>query len=134
MADLTLNGILNLRGVLSFNPNGGKVKVDGKEVLVETDAEGMAPPVILPPPPTGPSNPAPTVKVVSSFNKTIKAGGKNIVALGIVLQGDPLQWPGMMLAGSAQVTANGSSANVFGDKATIFPSGGIANFTTSSGQ
>jgi hypothetical protein len=133
MANLQLEGKLNLMGKLSLEGDGGKVMVAGQAVLVETDAEGTAPPVILPPPPAGPSNPIPTVKVISSFNKTITAGGKNIVALGIVLQGDPLQWPGMMLPSSVNtgpVTVNGAPANVVGDQATIFPSGGSATFTT----
>ena len=69
----------------------------GLKALVE-DAEGQAaPPVLIPPPPASPNDPGVKVKVISSFNKTVMAHGKNIVVLGIAIQGDVPTWPGMML-------------------------------------
>jgi hypothetical protein len=135
MANLTLKGTLNLLGKLDLNPDGGKVLIGdaGLEALVE-NAEGQAPPVILPPPPAAPSDPGPTVKVISSFNKTVTAGGKNLVALGIVMQGNIPSWPGMMLPSAGNtgpVTINGIPINVQQDQATIFPSGGVASFAQS---
>ena len=138
MADLILSGRLNLSGSLNLEARGGVVTVDGVAVLVEglvppTDgARGTAAvPVMLPPPPVGPVNPWMSVVVISSLNKTVKAGGKNIVALGIVMQGDPPQWPGMMLPSKGTVTINTIPINVQGDQATIFPSGGVGTFTQS---
>lgn len=140
MADLTLKGTLNLMGNLTLKgDSGGKVKIgDSKlEALVEVtpgDAAqcSSAPPVIIPPPPASPLQLQTTAWIVNSFNKTVKAGGKNIVALGMVMQGQsgsPM-WPGMMLPSSSnsQVKANLIPINVKGDMAVIFPSGGSAKF------
>lgn len=143
MADLTLTKTLNLTGNLTLQPpSGGKVKIGdaGLEALVEAapsdpPQSSAAPPVILPPPPASPLQPQPTVWIVNSFNKTVKAGAKPIVALGMAMQGQsgsPL-WPGMVLpsAGNATVTINGVPANVVNDSAVIFPSGGSAAFSAS---
>ncbi len=135
MANLTLKGVLNLVGSLKLNPEGGKLLIGagGLEALVE-EAEGQAaPPVLLPPPPASPSDPGVKVKVISSFNKTVTVNGKNIVALGIVLQGDAPSWPGMMLpsVGNPAVTINHMAINVVNDQATIFPSGGVGMFAQS---
>jgi hypothetical protein len=135
MADLTLKGVLNLTGNLKLNPDGDKVLIGlfGLEALVE-GAEGQAaPPVLIPPPPSPPQDPGIKVKVISSFNKTVTAHGKNIVAQGIVMQGDIPIWPGMMLpsAGNPGVTINGTLINVVNDQATILPSGGVGMFTQS---
>ena len=135
MADLTLKGVLNLMGNLKLNPQGGKVLVGdaGLEALVE-GAEGQAaPPVLIPPPPSPPNDPGVKVKVISSLNKAVTAGGKNLVASGIVMQGDIPSWPGSMLpsAGNPSVTINQVAINVLNDQATIFPSGGVGTFTQS---
>ncbi len=135
MAKLTLKGRLNLVGSLKLNRNGGKVLIGaaGLEALVE-GAEGQAaPPVLIPPPPAAPSDPGLKVKVISSFNKTVTATGKNIVAQGIVMQGNNPTWPGTMLpsVGNPTVTINGMAINVQNDQATIFPSGGVGMFTQS---
>jgi hypothetical protein len=135
MADLTLKGVLNLLGNLKLQPDGGKLLIGdaGLEALVE-EAEGQAaPPVLIPPPPASPSDPGVKVKVISSFNKTVTAGGKNLVALGIVMQGDIPSWPGMMLPsiGNPTVTINFVAINVANDQATILPSGGVGTFTQS---
>ena len=138
MADLNLKGPLNLMGNLTLK--GGKVKINGVEALVEVTPSdpaqsSAAPPVILPPPPASPLQPQPTVWIVNSFNKTVKAGSKSLVALGMAMQGQsgaPL-WPGMVLPSSANttVTINHIPVNVVNDMAVIFPSGGSAAFNAS---
>jgi hypothetical protein len=136
--DLELNGPLDLMGTLDLSGDGGKVKVNGKEALVE-GAEGQAlSPVIIPTPPASPSDPGLAVKVITSLGKTVKAG-QVIVTSGMVLQGNTPTWPGMLLpsasnAGPTMVTANGIPVNVLGDKATIFPNGGSATLGNKSGQ
>jgi len=139
MADITLKKTLNLMGNLTFKPSaGGKVIVESLEALVEVTPSDppqctLAPPVMLPPPPAGPTQPQPTVWIVNSFNKTVKANTKCIVALGMAMQGQsgaPM-WPGMMLPGSSQVTINHVPINVVNDQAVIFPSGGSAQFKIS---
>jgi hypothetical protein len=143
MADLVLEGLLDLQGMLTLEgASGGKVKVGSFEALVEVLPSGppqcsSAPPVILPPPPASPAQPQPTVWIVNSFNKTVKAGTQNIVAQGMAMQGQsgaPM-WPGMVLpsTGNPTVTINSIPINVVNDMASIFPSGGMATFT-SSGQ
>lgn len=135
MADLKLKGVLNLIGNLKLNPDGGKVLVGdaGLEALVEEGEGQAAPPVLIPPPPASPSDPGTKVKVISSFNKTVTAAGKNIVALGIVMQGNTPTWPGMMLpsVGNPTVTINFVAINVVDDQAAVFPSGGVGTFTQS---
>jgi hypothetical protein len=135
MADLTLKGKLNLVGNLKLNPSGGKVLIgDGALEALVVEASGTAaPPVLIPPPPASPVEPGTDVKVISSFNNTVTAHGKMIVALGIVLQGSTPTWPGMMLLsiGNPTVTINHIAINVTNDQATIFPSGGVGTFTTS---
>lgn len=143
MADLVLEGVLNLEGMLTLEgASGGKVKVGAVEALVEvlpSDSAQctLAPPVLLPPPPASPVSPEPTVWILNSFNKTVKAGTKAIVAQGMAMQGmsGSPPWPGMVMPSTVNptVTINNIAINVVGDMATIFPSGGMATFT-SSGQ
>lgn len=138
MAGLDLSGNLMLMGNLNFEP-GGKLTVDNKEVLIEgpAGAEGQGPPVLLPPPSpvTQPIDPGPKGVVMSSFNKTVKIdNAKIIVAGGVVAQGNNMTWPGMMQPSSGNtgpVTINGIPINVMGDKATIFPNGGMVTFAKS---
>lgn len=143
MANLELSGMLDLSGNLDLSgADGGKVLVAGAEALVELaptarPAHGSAPPVILPPPPASPLDPAPFVNVINSFNKTVKAGGKPIVALGMVMQGNNPSWPGMVLpsqVNTGPVSCNMVPINVKGDQAVIFPSGGSAALSSASGQ
>lgn len=135
MADINLKNTLQLRGDLTFT--GGKLLVGSVEVLVETvaptdPAQGHAPsPVVIPPPPGAPSDPGVNVWVLNSFNKTIKAGTRAVVAQGLVMQGNAPSWPGLVMPGSAQVTINGIPINVVGDRATIFPSGVPVTFDAS---
>lgn len=146
MADLTLKGNdLNFMGTLTLQgDSGGKILIGaaGLEALVEVTpsdpSQGMAPPVILPPPPASPLQPQPDVWIVNSFNKTVKAGSKNLVTMGMAMQGQSGSpaWPGMVLpsAGNTAVKANSIPINVKNDQAVIFPSGGSAVFSSSSGQ
>lgn len=141
MADLVLKGMLNLAGNLMLQgSSGGKVKVDTLEAIVECSSppgdpnHGMAPPVILPPPPAAPADPGPKVWVINSFNKTVKAGTKPIVTQGIAIQGNVPTWPGMVLpsqGNTGPVTINHLPINVQNDQAVIFPSGGTAVLSTS---
>ena len=145
MANLGLKGTLNLKGMLTLTgASGGKIVVgDGAlEALVEVLPSDppqctSAPPVIMPPPPASPTAPQPTVWIVNSFNKTVKAGMKALVTQGMAMQGasGAPMWPGMVLpsSGNPTVTVNNIPINVLNDSATIFPSGGMASFT-SSGQ
>lgn len=135
MGDLKLTGPLNLMGNLTLED---KVFVGGTEVLVQANNIGQAPPVILPPPPASPTDPAPQVSVIVSFNLTVKAKTKPIVAQGMLMQGSTPSWPGMVLPSNANtgptaVKANGLPMNVVGDQGVVFPSGGSATFN-SSGQ
>lgn len=146
MADLTLKGILNLKGILTLKgDSGGKVLIGdaGLEALVEvippTDPAQCtsASPVIIPPPPAPPIPPDPNVWIVTSFNKTVKAGVRNLITQGMAMQagnGVPM-WPGMVMpsSGNSTVTVNNIPVNVVNDTAVIFPSGGTASFA-SSGQ
>jgi len=143
MADLVLKGMLNLTGMLTLKASGGKVMVETAPVLVEIVApsdlpHGVAPPVLLPPP--KPLDDDTRVWVINSFNKMVKAGNKNIVALGMVMEGgrngNPI-WPGMVLPSQnnkGPVTINGIAINVLNDKAIIFANGGTAMLSQSSGQ
>ncbi|NET40140.1 MAG: hypothetical protein F6K19_50755 [Cyanothece sp. SIO1E1] len=140
MANLNLKGRLNLKGNLTLQgASGGKVTVDDAEALVEAIApadpqHGTAPPVNLPPPPAGPVDPGPKVWVINSFNRTVKAGTKVIVAQGLVMQGNVPTWPGMVLPSQnnkGPVSINFLPINVVEDQAVIFPSGGTATFSAS---
>ena len=137
MGDLVLSGILNLKGTLQLEGDGGKVTVDGKPVLVEKSGHnhGTGIPVILPPPPAAPTDPAPQVNIFKSFNSTVTAGGLNIVTMGLHLQGSTPTWPGMVLTSVSNppVTINFLAINVEGDQGITLPNGGTANYT-SSGQ
>lgn len=130
MADLELDGTLNLTGLLDLAPDGGTVRVGGREALVErqpheTTHSDAAPPVVLPPPPASPIDTGTSVWVLASMNKTVTAGRRPIVALGMVIQGYAPTWPGMVLTGNAPVTINQVPINVEGDQASIFPSGAL---------
>jgi hypothetical protein len=141
MANLKLTGPLNLQGMLTLKGGaGGKVTVGSDEVLVEvtpgSSSQGTAPPVIMPPPPGTPVTLKPDVWIVTSFNKTVKAGAAYIVAQGMAMQGESAApWPGMVLPSSVNstVTINHIPINVVNDMGVIFPSGGSAKFN-SSGQ
>lgn len=142
MSDIQLTGPLNLVGNLTLTPtNGGKVLVNNAEALIAATPpmdlmQGVGPPVILPPPPASPSDPAPNIWIVSSFNQTVKTGDRALVAGGLIMQGSVPTWPGMMLpsqvnAGPSAVTVNRIAINVVGDPGIVFPSGGAAMFTAS---
>lgn len=143
MADLVLKGQLNLVGSLKLAADGGKVKVQQKEVLVQvgrTDAaQGTGIPVILPPPPAGPLDQGQDVRVFNSFNSsvTVKVDGKDVpvVALGLCIQGSNPggTWPGMVLPSTvnATVTINRVRINVVGDSAITLPNGGSVQFNAS---
>ena len=138
MGELKLSGNLNLMGNLTLKDT---VLVDGKKALVEltpgdSPHGSSAPIVMIPPPPAGPTNVGMTVWVINSFNKTVKAGTKPIVTMGIAMQGNPAQWPGMVLPSTNNPPPNGVKVNMLpinveGDKAIIFPSGGSAALDTS---
>src|SRR6185436_891280 len=135
MGDLKLTGPLNLMGNLTLED---KVFVGGTEVLVQANNIGESPPVMMPPPPASPTDPAPQVSVIVSLNLTVKAKTKPIVAQGMLMQGSTPSWPGMVLPSSANtgpsaVKVNGLPMNVKGDQGVVFPSGGSATFN-SSGQ
>ena len=138
MPELALKGSLKLVGKLKLKgASNGKVTVDGAEALVELSPSGpshaTASPVMMPPPPAGPSDPGPDVWVITSFSKEITANGKIIVAGGMAMQGKTPTWPGMVLPSQKKVTANGIPINVKDDQAMIFPSGSSVKLS-SSGQ
>lgn len=131
MGDLALAGPLNLMGALHLCDDGGILTVNGADALVEGAAGTAVAPVLLPPPPAKPVTESVAVEVVSSLGKTVDTAGTPLVTLGLVLQGEPLTWPGMVLpstgnSGPSAVLANGLPVNVEGDRATIFPNGGSA--------
>jgi hypothetical protein len=145
MADLKLDGLLNLMGNLTLKASGGKVKVGDAEALVQVNApaesnQGTGTPVILPPPPAPPLDEVPKVWIISSFNQTVTVGSRPVVALGMVMEGGkagPPTWPGMMLPSKGNkgpVSVNHVPINVLGDQAVIFPTGAPANLNMSSGQ
>jgi len=146
MGHLILAGNLNLIGVLHLAGTlGGKVKVGLSEVLVQVDlatgpAQGSGILVLLPPPPAAPLNPGLDVKVIKSFNPTVKANGKLVVALGDCMQGDPPPlptWPGMVLLSMKNIGAvkiSGVPVNVLGDAGLTMANGGPITFGKASGQ
>lgn len=138
MADLLLGGMLNFKGTLGLVADGGVVKANQLEVLVEAprgqagQAHGQAPaPVPIPPP--GPSDPGLDVWIFKSFNATVSAGGKNIVTQGMCAQGNPgsASWPGMVQRSlnNPGVCVNTVPMNVVGDLGTILPTGAPVFFT-----
>lgn len=137
MGELILKGPLKLMGKLNLKD---KVIIDTpqgkKEALVElapAGKHGDAPaPVPQPPPPASPLPVGTKVVILSSFNKTVTAGGKAIVTMGLAMQGMPPTWPGMLSPSvNSDVLANGLAVAVVGDKAQIFPSGASAPLTES---
>ena len=136
MADLLLSGMLNLKGMLKL---AGLVKANNLEVLVTGQrgagqTHGNAPaPVPIPPPPAAPSDPGVGVWIFQSFNSTVTAGGKNIVAQGMCAQGNPgtSTWPGMVQPsiGNQGVTINNIPINVKNDMGIILPTGAPVTFT-----
>lgn len=135
MGDLKLVGPLSLSGALHLEGQGGKVLVNGAEALVE-GASGNGVSVIQPPPPGTPIGVGPQATCISSLGKTITAGGKALVTTGMVLQGNPAIWPGMVTpstvnSGPTQVTANSVPVNVKNDKAAVFPNGSTATLDQS---
>lgn len=136
---LKLDGMLNLVGKLDLVADGGKVTATGAEVLVEVQPPSNPPhssagvPVILPPPPTGPTDPGTTVWIIKSFNPTITVSGVPAIALGVHMQGTIPMWPGLVQPSSLNpgVKANGVPINVVGDQGTTLPNGGPVTYTTS---
>jgi uncharacterized Zn-binding protein involved in type VI secretion len=140
MANLELSGLLDLSGNLNLAADGGKVMVSNQAVLVELTPTSRPAhcsagvPVMMPPPPATPTDLGVFVNVINSFNKTVKIGGKPVVAQGMVMQGNTPTWPGMVLPSTANtgpVTANHLPINVTTDKAVIFPSGASATLDES---
>ena len=140
MGDLVLSGLLNLTGTLDLSGDGGKVKVDAIEVLVEGQkgtgtAHGAGVPVILPPPPAAPVDTGTDVWIFKSFNATVTAANVAIVTLGLCAQGTPnmATWPGMVLPSTMNptVTINFLPINVVGDSGITLPNGGPVSFTAS---
>lgn len=146
MTDLVLrapDGQLHLTGTLELKADGGTVKVDNDDVLVELPtaedphATGT-PPVVLPPPPGSPIDPGGSVWVIASLNTGVTVHGRAVVTQGMVLQGegpDGPTWPGMVLPSQTNttVTVDRLPMNVEGDQAVVFASGAVADLT-SSGQ
>ena len=141
MGDLVLKGLLNLKGMLSLRAaDGGKVKVESFEVLVEVSkgvgaSQGQGAPVIMPPPPASPIDTGVDCWIFKSFNSTVTAGGKNIVTMGMCAEGNPgtATWPGMVQQsiGNPTVTINNIAINVQNDMATILPTGTPVIFSQS---
>lgn len=135
MGDLVLSGLLNLGGTLNLTGDGGKVKVDSNEALVEDSsvAHGTGIPVILPPPPASPLDTGTDAKIFKSFNATVTADNKPIVTMGLHLQGDTGAWPGMVMTSMVNptVTINFLAINVVGDQGTTLPNGGPVSYGTS---
>ena len=135
MGDLNLKGTLNLAGALTLKASGGKVTVGGKAALVVQPPTGKhgnaAAPVPQPPP--APINTGLPVVAFMSFNQTVKVGNNAIITMGMVMQGEPRLWPGMVLpsTNNTGVTINRLFINVEGDTAVIFPSGGSATLDQS---
>ena len=132
MTDLILSGTLDLSGSLKLSGDGGRVKVDGDEVLV-VGASGTGVPVVQPSPPTGPLDQGEKVNVNVSFNQLVTIGDKPAIAQGISMQGNTQIWPGMVLPSStnSKVTIAGIPINVKGDRAVTLPNGGSAQLTES---
>src|SRR5205085_1072462 len=102
--------------------------------LLPGSKHGMAPPVIMPPPPASPIDTGTNVVILNSMNKTVMIGTKAIVTMGMAMQGNNPVWPGMVLpskGNTGMVSVNHLAMNVQGDQAIVFPSGGMANFDTS---
>src|SRR5436305_2348078 len=96
LGDLVLDGMLDFGGNLKVEADGGKVKVGALEVLVELlpgSKHGMAPPVIMPPPPASPIDTGANVVILNSMNKTVMIGTKAIVTMGMAMQGNNPVWP-----------------------------------------
>ena len=137
MADLLLSGMLNLKGNLELS--GDLVKANNVDVLVVGQrgagpTHGNAPaPVPIPPPPAAPSDPGVGVWIFQSFNSTVTAGGKKVVAQGMCAQGNPgtATWPGMVQPsiGNPGVAINNIPINVKGDMGLILPTGAPVTFT-----
>jgi hypothetical protein len=137
MADLLLSGMLNLKGTLKLA--GDLVKASNEPVLVESGrgdpgkSHGQAPaPVPIPPPPSGPQDPGLDVWIFKSFNATVTAGGKKVVAQGMCAQGNPnsATWPGMVQPSikNPGVKINNIPINVNTDMGIILPTGAPVTF------
>lgn len=136
MSDLELGGQLKLVGLLDLKGDGGKVTIDGNEILIKMppgSPHGKGAPVILPPPPVGPIDAGPDATIFISFNATITIDGEVAVAMGLHLQGDIPMWPGMVLPSSnnSGVKANGLPINVQNDTGITLPNGGTVTYDTS---
>jgi hypothetical protein len=141
MTDLKLTGPLNLSGRVKLVADGGKVLAGGAEVLVEvtsSDAsQGTAPVVPIPPPPAAPKDPDTSLRVLTSFLKTVTVhtarGDRPLVAQGLVIEGTT--WPGAVLPSSVNpvVRVEHVPVNVVGDQAIVLPLGAAVPLT-SSGQ
>jgi hypothetical protein len=141
MTDLELAGSLNLSGLIKLVADGGKVLVTGVEALVEVTSadasQGTAPVVPIPPPPATPKDPDTSLRVLTSFAKTVTVhtsrGDRPLVAQGLVLEGST--WPGAVLPSTVNSTVRVEHipVNVVGDQVIVFPLGAAVPLT-SSGQ
>ncbi len=136
MGDLKLSGTLNLTGLLNLSGDGGKVKIDDNEILVEKppgNAHGKGAPVILPSPPATPTDTGPDATIFKSFNSTVTINGDPAVTMGLHLQGNTPMWPGIVSPSinNAGVTVNFLPINVQNDIGTTLPNGGSVTYDTS---
>lgn len=133
MANLVLQGQLQLEGTLNLQASsGGTVKVGASEALV-VGGGGVAVPILLPGPPQAPLDDGVAVRVTASQNRTVRAGGKLLVAGGTVKQGTRETWPGTMLPsqGNQAVRIGAALINVVGDQAVISATGTLVTLSTS---
>lgn len=136
MGDLVLSGVLNLTGTLKLSADGGRVKVDENEILIEQtpgNAHGQGSPVILPPPPAGPIDTGVDATIFKSFTSTVTINNNPVVTMGMYLQGNTPTWPGMVLPSSNNpgVTVNYLLINVQNDTGITLPNGAPVKLTTS---
>jgi uncharacterized Zn-binding protein involved in type VI secretion len=136
MTELILKGepMLNFGGDLNLVADGGKVTVDGKEVIVLNSGTKYAGiPVIIPPPPATPTDPGTDVKIITSLNATVTVENNLVVTMGITMQGNTPTWPGMVLPSTQNqmVMINNIPINVAGDSAITLPNAGSVTLSES---
>ena len=129
-----LNGTLDLAGTLALRE---KVLVGGAEALVVLPARGNTKhatarkPVPIPSE-AQPADPGTDIWIVSSGNRSVLAGAREIVTSGECRQGETAIWPGTVSPSvrNQGVRAGGTAVCVVGDQGQI-DQGEQVTFTTS---